>query len=90
MNEVMTEPEAAEFLKRGLSTVRALRRAKQIPHLPGKPARYLRSSLLEWEKSMEVQPISASAEPALAKTSPRSTTYQRNPDKSALRAGILG
>ena len=85
MKEVMTETEVAEFLRQGLSTVRDLRRSKKIPRLPGKPARYLRSSLLDWLQSQEVQPIQVAADKPL----PRSTCYKINKDKASLRAGII-
>lgn len=80
----MTEPEAAKFLKKGLSTLRALRREQKVPHLPGKPATYLRSSLIAWLQAQEVQPSAAPIKPTK-----RSTTYLRNDDKAALRAAIL-
>lgn len=84
MSEVMTEQEAAEFLRRGLSTLRALRRAKQVPHLPGKPARYLRSSLLAWLQGQEIQPSTTPVKPPS-----RSTTYKVKNDKAAMKAKVL-
>tara|TARA_R110002124_G_scaffold47362_5_gene141139 strand:- start:2632 stop:2889 length:258 start_codon:yes stop_codon:yes gene_type:complete len=84
MNEVMTEPEAAKFLRMGLSTLRALRRAKQVPHLSGKPARYLRSSLLSWLQGQEIQPTTTPT-----KAPKRSTIYKINNDKVALKSAVL-
>lgn len=84
MSEIMTESEAAEFLRVGRSTLRALRRAKQVPHLPGKPSRYLRSSLLAWLHGQEVQPSTTSV-----KVPVRSSTYKASDDKAALKNAIL-
>jgi hypothetical protein len=84
MDEVMTELEAAKFLKRGLTTLRSMRRAGKVPHLPGKPVTYLRSSLLDWLRGQEIQPISAPI--SMPK---RSTAYRRCVDKAALKAALL-
>jgi hypothetical protein len=84
MDEVMTEPEAAEFLRIGRSTLRTLRRAKQVPHLPGKPSRYLRSSLLAWLRGQEVQPSTTPV-----KVPGRPSAYKANQDKAALKSAIL-
>ncbi len=84
--EILTEAEAADFLRIGHSTVRGLRRAERIPHLKGKPARYLKASLLEWETSQEIQP---NHQVHTAQSS-RLRTNQGSSDKAALRAGILG
>jgi hypothetical protein len=84
MDEVMTEPEAAKFLKKGLTTLRAMRRAGQVPHLPGKPATYLRSSLLAWLREQEIKPTSMPTQ-----TPTRSTNHLRCVDRAALRAVLL-
>ncbi|MCD1620684.1 helix-turn-helix domain-containing protein [Salipiger manganoxidans] len=84
--EILTEPEAADFLRIGLTKLREMRREKLVPHNPKKPIRYLKSSLLEWMKEQEV-PVKKSAPKPEPK---RSTTYKTNTDKSALRKGILG
>jgi len=84
--EILLEPEAAEFLRLGLTKLRELRRKELVPHLPGKPARYIRTSLLEWMKEQEVQVKTSAPKPEPK----RSTTYKINTDKAALRKGILG
>ncbi|WP_297771754.1 helix-turn-helix domain-containing protein [uncultured Roseovarius sp.] len=84
--EILTEPEAAEFLRIGLTKLRAMRRAEQIPHNPQKPIRYLRSSLLEWMKAQEIPAKKVAPDPAPK----RCTTYKTNHSKAALRKGILG
>lgn len=84
--EILTEPEAAEFLRIGLTKLRELRRLELIPHIPGKPVRYMSASLLSWMKEQEVPAKSLAPHP----TTKRSTTYKTDPDKAALRAGILG
>ncbi|WP_304951449.1 helix-turn-helix domain-containing protein [Sulfitobacter sp.] len=83
---ILTEPEAAEFLRIGLTKLRELRRSELIPYIPGKPVRYLSLSLLDWIKEQEVQVTAEAPRPATK----RSTSYKTNPDKAALRAGILG
>lgn len=83
--DILTEPEAAKFLRLGSSTVRSMRRGDLIPHLPEKPARYLKSSLLDWEKSREVQP-----KPQEPRAAPRKRrTYHIDEGKAALAAIIL-
>lgn len=84
MDEVMTEAEAAKFLKKGLSTLRALRKAGQVPYLPDKPVTYLRSSLISWLQAREIQPSAATKPPV------RSTNYRRVDGKAALKNAILG
>jgi hypothetical protein len=84
MDEVLTEPEAAKFLKRGLTTLRAMRRAGQVPHLPGKSATYLRSSRLAWLREQEIKPTSVPT-----KTPTRSTNYLHCVDRAALKAAVL-
>ncbi len=84
--EILLEPEAAEFLRIGLTKLRELRRAELIPHNPNKPVRYLKTSLLEWMKEQEVQVKTSAPKPEPK----RSTTYKINTDKAALRKGILG
>jgi len=85
MDEVMTEPEAAKFLKRGLTTLRSMRRAGQVPYLPGKPVTYLRSSLLAWLQEQEIQP-----RPLPVKMTKRSQNHNCSADKAALKAAVLG
>lgn len=81
---ILTEPEAADFVRLGLTKLRELRRDRKIPYIPGKPIRYLRGSLLRWMAEQEVQVSTLIP----AKTT-RSTDYKTNMDKAALRAGIL-
>lgn len=83
--EILTEPEAAEFLRIGLTKLRELRRTQLVPHNPQKPIRYMRTSLLEWMKEQEVP----ARKPVPLPATTRSTTYKTNPDKAALRAGII-
>jgi hypothetical protein len=86
--EILTETEAAKFLRIGLTKLRELRRAELVPHNPKKPIRYLRESLLDWMKEQEV-PVKK-PDPAPTKSqAKRSTSYKPSPDKAALRAGIL-
>ncbi len=84
--EILTEPEAAKFVRIGLTKLRELRYAKLVPHNPNKPIRYLRTSLLDWMKDQEV-PVDKSVPMPATK---RSTTYKMDRNKAALRAGILG
>jgi hypothetical protein len=84
MDEVLTEPEAAKFLKKGITTLRAMRRAGLVPHLPGKPVTYLRSSLLTWLREQEIRPTSLPE-----KTPNRSSNYLRCVDRTALKAAVL-
>ncbi|MEP2984810.1 MULTISPECIES: helix-turn-helix domain-containing protein [Alphaproteobacteria] len=83
---MLTEPEAAKFLRIGLTKLREVRRSELIPHIPGKPVRYMSASLLNWMKEQEVPAMKLDSKPAPK----RSTTYKAKTDKAALRAVILG
>lgn len=87
-NEILTEPEAAEFLRKGLSTVQELRRKRSIPHLPGKPARYLRASLLAWEQAREVQARSPE-HPTHQTPAPRQKRNVPTSEKAKLKGRLL-
>lgn len=82
-HHILTEPEAAEFLRIGLSTLRKKRRMKAVPHLPGKPTRYIRASLEEWISSQEVH----AQEPDPAPYRP--AKYNKRSNKSVLKAAVM-
>ncbi|OOY02700.1 helix-turn-helix domain-containing protein [Thioclava sp. F28-4] len=84
--EVMTEPEAADFLRIGLTKIREMRRKKEIPHVPGKPVVYMRASLISWLSGREVKPIAMDEqqEQKALRKAPR-----HGSDKAAIRALLL-
>ncbi|OWY06755.1 helix-turn-helix domain-containing protein [Thioclava sp. IC9] len=84
--EVMTESEAADFLRIGLTKIRAMRRMKQIPHIPGKPVVYMRASLISWLSGREVKPVAMDEqqEQKNLRQAPR-----HGYDKAAIRALLI-
>ena len=82
---ILTEAEAAEFLRIGLTKIRELRKAGRIPHLADLPIRYLSESLFAWVREQEV-PVKTDLS---GTASSRNTRYNLGTDKAALRAGIL-
>ncbi|WP_299657264.1 helix-turn-helix domain-containing protein [uncultured Jannaschia sp.] len=61
MNEVMTEPEAARYLRRSVKTLQRRRRDKQISFVRDGGIRYLRSDL---DAYLEARRIAATQAPS--------------------------
>lgn len=62
MDTILTEREAASFLKISTATLIRLRRRREVPYVPGKPVRYIDTSLLSWMKAKELSPLPVSKE----------------------------
>lgn len=78
--DVMTEREAAAFIRKSSSTLKKMRLDGDVPHLPGKPVTYLRTGLLAHLQSIEIPPC--------ARLTP-SEDSSADVDDSALRSAPL-
>ena len=60
MEIIFNEKEAAGFLKVSPATLRRLRMNRQVPYVPGKPVRYMQTSLVGWLQAKELPVVRAS------------------------------
>jgi hypothetical protein len=54
--DLLTVDELAAFLGKRPQTIRNMVAMRIIPHIPGRPVRFLGSSIVTWLKSKEIKP----------------------------------